>query len=91
MHPEVAWHFAQQSAGDTFETLREKGILLCGTPDVMIERIRQLHERCNIGHLLMMNQAGFMEGESVRKSLSLFAKEVYPAIQDLGAKTGATA
>jgi hypothetical protein len=32
-----------------------------------------------------------MPGESVRKSLSLFANEVYPAIKDLGAKTGAAA
>src|SRR5215212_3674610 len=77
--------------GDTFETLREKGILLCGTPDVMIERIKHLHERCDVGHLLMMNQAGFMPGESVRKSLSLFAKEVYPAIRELGVKTGTAA
>jgi alkanesulfonate monooxygenase SsuD/methylene tetrahydromethanopterin reductase-like flavin-dependent oxidoreductase (luciferase family) len=73
--------------GDTFESLRDKGILLCGTPDTMIERITQLHERCRIGHLLMMNQAGFMPTESVRKSVGLFAREVYPAIRGLGAET----
>ena len=50
---------------------------------MMIERSSTLHERCNVGHLLMMNQAGFMPGESVRKSMSLFAKEVYPAIREL--------
>jgi hypothetical protein len=33
---------------------------------------------------MMMNQAGFMPGEKVRRSLELFAKEVYPAIRDLG-------
>ncbi len=50
----------------------------------MIRKIRYLHERCGIGHLLMMNQAGFMSGEDVRKSLRLFAREVYPAIRELG-------
>jgi hypothetical protein len=38
----------------------------------------------------MMNQAGFMPTESVRKSLGLFAREVYPAIRGLG-KTAVTA
>ena len=39
----------------------------------------------------MMNQAGFMPGDSVRKSLSLFAEEVYPAIRDLGESSAQTA
>jgi hypothetical protein len=50
----------------------------------MIEKIRYLHERCGIGHLLMMNQAGFMTTEKVRRSMELFAQEVYPAVRELG-------
>jgi hypothetical protein len=50
----------------------------------MIEKIRYLHERCGIGHLLMMNQAGLMTPEKVRRSMELFAREVYPAIRELG-------
>ena len=37
-----------------------------------------------IGHLLMMNQAGFMSAERTRRSLELFAREVYPAVRGLG-------
>ncbi len=33
---------------------------MVGSPETMIRRIRTLHERCGIGHLLMMNQAGAM-------------------------------
>jgi alkanesulfonate monooxygenase SsuD/methylene tetrahydromethanopterin reductase-like flavin-dependent oxidoreductase (luciferase family) len=80
---------------DSFETLQENGIVMVGSPDTMIERIRTLYERCGIGHLLMMNQAGFMPGHQVRRSLELFAREVYPAVRELGetqqpVATGAT-
>ena len=66
----------------------EKGLAaywnnLTGNPDTMIKKIRYLHERCGIGHLLMMNQAGFMPADKVRKSMKLFAEEVYPAIKEL--------
>lgn len=69
---------------DSFESLQEKGIVLVGSPETMIKKIKYLHDRCNTGHLLMMNQAGFMSGEKVRRSMELFAREVYPAIKDLG-------
>ncbi len=74
---------------DSWEMLREKGVVIAGSPDTMIEKIRYLHERCGIGHLLMMNQAGFMPADKVRKSMKLFAEEVYPAIKELGVKTPA--
>jgi alkanesulfonate monooxygenase SsuD/methylene tetrahydromethanopterin reductase-like flavin-dependent oxidoreductase (luciferase family) len=69
---------------DSFEMLQEKGVVIAGSPDTMIKKIRYLHERCGIGHLLMMTHAGSMDSRSVRRSLDLFAREVYPAIRDLG-------
>jgi alkanesulfonate monooxygenase SsuD/methylene tetrahydromethanopterin reductase-like flavin-dependent oxidoreductase (luciferase family) len=60
---------------------------MVGRPDTMIRRIRTLYERCGIGHLLMMNQAGTMPEHQVRRSLELFSREVYPAIRDLGVET----
>jgi len=68
----------------SFEKLQEDGIVMVGSPDTMIRRIHTLYERCGIGHLLMMNQAGAMPDHQVRKSLELFAREVYPAIRELG-------
>jgi alkanesulfonate monooxygenase SsuD/methylene tetrahydromethanopterin reductase-like flavin-dependent oxidoreductase (luciferase family) len=69
---------------DSFESLQAKGIVMTGSPDTMIKKISYLHERCGIGHLLMMNQAGLMPTKKVRRSMELFAREVYPAIRDLG-------
>ena len=64
--------------------LQADGIVLCGSPKTMIKRITEMHERLGVGHLLMMNQAGFMTGEETRRGLELFAREVYPAIRPLG-------
>lgn len=75
---------ARKPYADSFASLQEKGIVMAGSPDTMIKQIRYLHERCGIGHLLMMNQAGFMPADRVRRSMRLFAEEVYPAIRDLG-------
>lgn len=71
---------------DSYESLQEKGVVMVGSPETMIKKIKYLYERCGIGHLLMMNQAGFMSSEKTRRSMELFAKEVYPAIRGLGEK-----
>jgi alkanesulfonate monooxygenase SsuD/methylene tetrahydromethanopterin reductase-like flavin-dependent oxidoreductase (luciferase family) len=76
---------------DSFEQLQEKGIVIAGTPDQVREKMTYLYERCDIGHMLMMSHAGFMSAEKTRRSLELFAKEVYPAIKDLGVKSEAMA
>jgi alkanesulfonate monooxygenase SsuD/methylene tetrahydromethanopterin reductase-like flavin-dependent oxidoreductase (luciferase family) len=68
----------------SWEELKEEGVVIAGTPKTVIEKVRYLHERCGVGHLLMMNQAGFMTAEETRRSMELFAKEVYPAIRPLG-------
>ncbi|HLH23740.1 MAG TPA: LLM class flavin-dependent oxidoreductase [Chloroflexota bacterium] len=80
---------AGKSYRDSFEQLQEKGIVVAGTPDTVIKKLTYLHERCNIGHMLMMNQAGFLSAEKTRRSMELFAKEVYPAIRHLGEQPAA--
>jgi alkanesulfonate monooxygenase SsuD/methylene tetrahydromethanopterin reductase-like flavin-dependent oxidoreductase (luciferase family) len=87
VHAQTILGGARKGYADSFETLQEKGILMVGSPETMIRRIRTLYERCGIGHLLMMNHAGAMPDHQVRRSLELFAREVYPAIRDLGAST----
>jgi alkanesulfonate monooxygenase SsuD/methylene tetrahydromethanopterin reductase-like flavin-dependent oxidoreductase (luciferase family) len=75
---------SRRGAGKSWEELNEVGIAIWGNPDTVIKKISYLHERCQVGHLMMMMQAGFMPTEHTRKSLKLFAEEVYPAIRDLG-------
>lgn len=91
VHAQTILGGARKGYGDTYATLQEKGIVMVGSPETMIKRIRTLYERCGIGHLLMMNHAGAMPEGQVRRSLELFAREVYPAIKELGVGTEARA
>jgi len=68
--------------GDTFESLMAKGIILCGSPTTVAKQAKEWHNR-GVGHLLMMNQAGAMSPEVTRRSMELFAKEVYPELREL--------
>jgi alkanesulfonate monooxygenase SsuD/methylene tetrahydromethanopterin reductase-like flavin-dependent oxidoreductase (luciferase family) len=64
--------------------LQADGVVICGSPKTVLTRVIEMHERLGVGHLLMMNQAGFMTAEETRRSMELFAREVYPAIRGLG-------
>lgn len=66
------------------EYLRDQGILVYGTPDSVAKQVKQFYDRVGgFDHLLMMQQAGFLDHKSVVSSMTLFAKEVYPQIKDL--------
>jgi alkanesulfonate monooxygenase SsuD/methylene tetrahydromethanopterin reductase-like flavin-dependent oxidoreductase (luciferase family) len=67
---------------DTFDSLRSKGIVIAGSPKTVLEQCKEWHKR-GIGHLLMMNQAGVLDTEKTRRSMKLFADEVYPELKAL--------
>ena len=66
---------------------RSDALVECGEPAFAVNH--QTYE-IGIGHLLMMNHAGHMSSEKTRRSLELFAREVYPAIRELGVTVEAT-
>ena len=56
----------------------------------MVAQIRRFHERVGgFDHLLMMQQAGFLDHQRTVRSMTLFAKEVLPRIADLSGITTA--
>ena len=73
--------------GDTFDSLRSKGIVIAGSPTTVVKQIKEWHNR-GIGHLLMMNHAGSLSTELTRRSMKLFAEEVYPEIREWRASEG---
>ena len=66
--------------GMGFEGLRERGIIVTGSPGTVIKRLRQLHD-IGVGNVLMMMHAGPMSQQDTFKSQKLFAQEVLPAIR----------
>lgn len=68
----------------SMEFLKEEGVMVYGTPDSVAEQIKRLYDLVGgFDHLLMMQQAGWLDHKRTVKSMSLFAKEVYPQIKDL--------
>ena len=62
----------------------DQGIMIYGTPDSVAKQIRRLYDLAGgFDHLLMMQQAGSLDHASTVKSMTLFAKEVYPQIREL--------
>jgi len=68
----------------SIEFLKEQGVLIYGKPDDVAQQIKRLYDLVGgFDHLLMMQQAGYMSHERTGRSMTLFAKEVYPQILDL--------
>ena len=68
----------------SFEELVDEGIMLVGTPETVTKQIERLYERTGVGNVLLMNHAGAMSSNDVRKSMCLFTDEVRPAVEHLG-------
>ena len=63
---------------------REKGVVMYGTPDQVAQQIRRFYDLVGgFDHLLMMQQAGFLDHKRTVASMTRFAKDVLPQIKDL--------
>jgi alkanesulfonate monooxygenase SsuD/methylene tetrahydromethanopterin reductase-like flavin-dependent oxidoreductase (luciferase family) len=72
------------ASGTALDTHIGKGNMFCGTPDTVYKQIKKFHDHVGgIGHMMLMMQAGPMDTPEVQKSLTLFAKEVYPRLKEL--------
>ncbi|MDB5532278.1 MAG: putative monooxygenase protein [Hyphomicrobiales bacterium] len=68
----------------SIEFLKDQGVLIYGKPDDVAKQIHRLYDLVGgFDNLLMMGQAGHMSHERTVRSMTLFAKEVYPQVRDL--------
>jgi alkanesulfonate monooxygenase SsuD/methylene tetrahydromethanopterin reductase-like flavin-dependent oxidoreductase (luciferase family) len=68
----------------SIEFLKDQGVLIYGKPDDVAKQIRRLYDLVGgFDHLLMMQQAGHLDHKRTSRSMTLFAKEVYPQVRDL--------
>jgi alkanesulfonate monooxygenase SsuD/methylene tetrahydromethanopterin reductase-like flavin-dependent oxidoreductase (luciferase family) len=65
----------------TIDKLIEQGIILCGSPKTVRERILQCQNEMGFGHLLAMLQIGSQPADQSERSMRLFAQEVMPALK----------
>ena len=91
--PSVAAQIARGSRGGagipllaTLDGQMARGNMFCGTPDQVYAQIKALYDYSGgFGNLLMMGQAGHLTFAQTRRSMTLFASEVYPRLKELTA------
>ncbi len=66
----------------SFEELKENYHIVCGPPDVVLEKLKYLHGRLGMEHLIFYGQESRMSHQATMSNIGLFGKEVLPAIQD---------
>jgi alkanesulfonate monooxygenase SsuD/methylene tetrahydromethanopterin reductase-like flavin-dependent oxidoreductase (luciferase family) len=58
-------------------------VVMYGTPDQVAQQIRRFYDLVGgFDHLLMMQQAGFLDHKRTVASMTRFAREVLPQIKD---------
>ena len=75
-------HLAQ-AADLTWESVQERGLLITGSPDTVIRKIKEQKDALGVGTFLSYLPFGSLEPKHAMKSLELFAKEVLPVLRPL--------
>jgi alkanesulfonate monooxygenase SsuD/methylene tetrahydromethanopterin reductase-like flavin-dependent oxidoreductase (luciferase family) len=79
----VLAHKKANTGGVKIESLIERGIIFCGSPDTVRRQISEAHGELGFQEFLAMLQFGTMPAELSVKNIKLFASDVLPALQAL--------
>jgi alkanesulfonate monooxygenase SsuD/methylene tetrahydromethanopterin reductase-like flavin-dependent oxidoreductase (luciferase family) len=71
------------------EERMERGLVMCGTPEMAIEQITRLHDEFGHGLTNLSIKIGNVPDEKVRQTMELLRDEVFPAVRHLGAPESA--
>ena len=75
----------------TLEERMERGLVMCGTPEMAIQQITRLYEEFGHGVTNLSIKIGNVPDAKVRQTLELLRDEVIPAVRHLGNEEGAAA
>jgi len=76
---------ARQKARATtqMEDIVERGYVIIGSPDEVVEQLTEVATDLNVGHLMMLLQFGSMGKELAKYNTKLFAERVLPKLRGL--------
>jgi alkanesulfonate monooxygenase SsuD/methylene tetrahydromethanopterin reductase-like flavin-dependent oxidoreductase (luciferase family) len=60
----------------------DRGYVVAGSPDTVVEKLTELAQKLNIGHLMLLLHFGNMPKETTLYNTSRFAKEIIPRLRD---------
>ena len=67
----------------SYENQQEARVIIVGTPDTVIEKLKYVVENLNPGYLLIYGNEGPMKHEDSMRSIELLGKEVIPALKEI--------
>lgn len=67
----------------------ERGQVLCGTPDMVVDQIRRLYAELKHGHMNLIMKIGNMPDDFVRRGMALLKDGVFPHVKSLGSEQAA--
>jgi alkanesulfonate monooxygenase SsuD/methylene tetrahydromethanopterin reductase-like flavin-dependent oxidoreductase (luciferase family) len=75
---------ARYPKAPTVDAAIEQGIMFAGTPDQVFAQFQRFYRHVGgFGHLLVAGQSGFLTHEATVHGIKMFAREVYPRLQEL--------
>jgi hypothetical protein len=66
----------------TWRDIVDRGYVLAGSVDTVVEKISEMADVMNVGHLMTLLHYGNMKKETVMYNTKLFADEVIPRLRD---------
>lgn len=74
---------AKSSIGtkQTIDSVIDKGMFICGSPETVRNKLAGYHEQIGFGHLLSLLQFGTLPADLTRKNMDLYAAEVMPFLR----------
>jgi hypothetical protein len=63
------------------EDIVERGYVIIGSPDEVVEQLKTVATSLNVGHLMMLLQFGSMGKELAKYNTKLFAEQVMPKLK----------
>ena len=69
-----------QSLAREMDAIVDKGYVIVGSPDEVVEQLTEVATNLNVGHLMMLLQFGNMNKELAKYNTRLFAEKVMPRL-----------
>jgi alkanesulfonate monooxygenase SsuD/methylene tetrahydromethanopterin reductase-like flavin-dependent oxidoreductase (luciferase family) len=66
----------------TWKDFIDRGYVVAGSPDTVVEKLSELATKLNVGHLMLLLHFGNMPRETTFYNTSRFAKEIIPRLKD---------
>ena len=70
-----------QTLAREMDAIVDKGYVIIGSPDEVVEQLTEVATNLNVGHLMMLLQFGNMKKELAQYNTKLFAEKVMPRLK----------